>query len=217
MPFSAWVRDSFLDHDKLGPGTLLCGPCQFLFEDKSRVLQARRGTATPQKMRTYSHVIDAAGAWHPLSKGDKPALTSQLLAQPGPQVAVVATSGQKHLLFRAQGGWWQVEEQAVRPNVPRLTWLLGLVTTLLAAGLSKTEIATGQVRQSRLRQAGLATYHPVRALQPHQGSVLLTLALFLATSPREVSDGSAADHADAGGGDHENAPGAALAGHPDEL
>lgn len=217
VAFAAWVRDSFMDHDKLGPGTLLCVPCQFIFEEKSVVLQAQRGTATPQKMRTYSHLIDAAGQWHPLSKGDKAALTVQLQAQPGPQVAVIALSGQKHVLFRAQVGWWQVEEQAVRPDAPTLQRLLGLVTTLLHAGLRKTEIATGQVRQERLLHGGLQTMQTVRALQAQQGSVLLTLALFLAQKPEEPADGSPADPPDAGGGDDESLAGAAVAGDPDQL
>ena len=70
VQFSAWVRDTFTNHDKLRPGTILCPACQFLFDESSTLLQAQTGRDKPQRMRTYSHLVHD-GVWHALHKGQK--------------------------------------------------------------------------------------------------------------------------------------------------
>lgn len=49
--FAEWVRDTFMDWDKLVPGEILCPACQFAFDDDSRLLMARLGKEQPQRMR----------------------------------------------------------------------------------------------------------------------------------------------------------------------
>lgn len=108
-----------MDHDKLHDGSVVCHSCLFCFDDRSSALTTITGKDKPQRMRNYSHFV-VNGRWHPLSKAAKP-LMWQLLTQ-FPEVAVIAVSGQKHLIFRARpgaektSGWgpWQRHVFAIR-------------------------------------------------------------------------------------------------------
>lgn len=117
IAFDAWVRDTFTNHDQLLPGDIICGPCQFAFAQDSRLLQERTGKDKPQRMQNYSHVV-LRGQWYPLHKGQKVKLLS--LLRQSPELVAIGVSGQKHIVFRARPGWWQVEEQCVAPNLPAL-------------------------------------------------------------------------------------------------
>ena len=183
----AWVRDTFTDHDKLTAGTIICHACQFCFADQNQALTARLGKDKHQRMRNYSHFV-FRGEWIPLSKGDKLRMRTILLAVP--DVAVVATSGQKHIIFRAQPGWWQIEEQSVRAFPAELARLLPLVEEIYGAGISKAEIESGRYQQRRLLDFGLARWREVESeLKPLRGTVRLQLALFLAQKGYEGDTG----------------------------
>jgi hypothetical protein len=188
MPFAAWVKDTFTDHDKLSPGAFICQACQFCASEATPGLAERVGKDKPQKFRNYSHFV-SAGVWHPLSKGDKRRMRELLLA--APDVALIAVSGQKHLFFRATPGWWQIEEQAARPFPDVLVATLALVEPLYQAGISKTEIESGRYDQRRILAIGIAPWWTTeQEIAPMRGTMKLQLALFLA---QKDDDGSTAD------------------------
>lgn len=178
VPFERWVKATFNDHNRLMPGEIVCHACLFTFDDSSALLQARLGRDKPQRLRNYSHfVLD--GVWHPLSKANKREMVELLRA--GPEVAVIAVSGQKHILFRARPGWWQIEEATVLPFGVALWPALTDVERLYNGGFSKAEIATGQYIQRRIIQFGLGEFLELEArLRPQRGTMPLELALFLA-------------------------------------
>ena len=193
LPFGEWVRTTFTDWDKLVPGEIICHACQFAFGEASSELAQRVGKDKPQRMRNYSHFV-VAGEWSPLSKADKPRMTALLLAEP--EVAIVAISGQKHIIFRAQPGWWQIEEQSVFPFPVELAGLLPLVGELYAGGLSKAEIATGRYSTVRLMrfEPGIARWREIEArIRPLRGALRLELALFLVQKEKDDSDGQIRD------------------------
>lgn len=185
LSFAAWVRDTFTDHDRLLPGDIICHACQFAFDEASSLLTLATGRDKLQRMRNYSHFV-VRGEWLPLNKGEKDGMVAALARQP--EVAIIAVSGQKHLIFRAQAGWWQIEEQS-SPPFPDVLWpLLATVELLYSGGFSKGEIETGRYYQHRLLEFGLDRYLALEALiAPARGTLPLELALFLAQR-RELDD-----------------------------
>ena len=182
LSFGSWVKDTFTDHDKLATGTIVCHACLFCFDETSDAVRVRTKKDKPQKFRNYSHfVVD--GVWTPLSKGDKRRMR-EILAQ-RPSVAVIAESGQKHIVFRAQAGWWQLEEQKLPPCPNLLTELLAHIEPLYNAGANKAEIETGRYSQKTLMAVlpVWRTHDP--ALRPYRGGPPMRLAMFLAQKEKE--------------------------------
>jgi len=184
--FDEWVKPTFTDHDKLHDGDVICDACLFWFDERSEELARRIGKDKPQRMRNYSHFV-VNGEWIPLSKGDKRAMQVLLLAEPFPELAAIAESGQKHIVFRvtrnpsgSKAGWVQFEERALFVRPDELRVLLGIIETLYTT-FSKSEIGTGQYRQYRIRKFGLAGWLALEArIKPVRGALLFRLALFLA-------------------------------------
>jgi len=178
LQFGEWVRDTFADHDKLMSGSIICQACQFCFCESSQILARQVGKDKPQRMRNYSHFV-LSGEWHPLGKGDKAKMTDLLRQSPG--VAVVAYSGQKHIIFRARPNWWQIEENTLRPFPAELFRILPLVEELYNGGMSKTEIETGRYIQHRIMAFGVERWCKIEdSIKPTRGSAALQLAVFLA-------------------------------------
>lgn len=175
--FSQWVKPTFTDHDKLTPGTIICHACLFCFDEASEAIQQRTGKEKAPRFRNYSHFV-TNGTWVPLSKGDKQRMLTILMS--APEVAVIAESGQKHLVFRAQPGWWQFEEQSLAPCPTLLTDLLTHIAPLYHAGATKAEIETGRYSQKTLRDLLPVWREHEPPLRPHRGGLPLTLAVFLA-------------------------------------
>jgi len=198
LPFDDWVRPTFTDWDKLQPGDILCQPCQFAFEERSELLAARVGKDRPQRMRNYSHfVVD--GEWVPLSKGDKVRMANILLEE-SPEVAVVAVSGQKHIIFRAQPGWWQIEEQSCLADPPMLRWHLERVELLYNGGFNKGEIETGDYAQHRILKFGVGRWQAYEeSLRPFRQAALFQLAVFLAQKKGEQDGGIEHDASESSG------------------
>lgn len=189
--FSAWVKPTFTDHDKLQRGDIVCAACLFCFDDQRTDLAVRVGKDKPQRMRNYSHFVQC-GNWIPLSKGDKTRMREILLSHPN--VAVIALSGQKHLAFRCLPGWWQIEDATVQPFPRELDAILTPVEQLYNAAISKTEIETGRYIQRRILDCGVPFWSErERFIAPLRGSIKLQLALFLAQRKDEPEDGESDD------------------------
>jgi hypothetical protein len=187
MPFGEWVRDTFTDHDKLRPGEIICHACQFLFAEASELLAQRVGKDKPQRMRNYSHLV-VNDTWHPLSKGQKREMRGLLLQSPS--LAVIAESGQKHLLFRAQPGWLQFEEQSVPLNTSALQHHLDVVDALYRH-FNKAEIASGRYLPHRIKVCGVELFADLEErAAPLRGGLYFEVALFLAQ--QEEDNGQAA-------------------------
>lgn len=207
--FTDWVKPTFTDLDKLFPGEIVCDACLFCFTDQSVEVQQKLGKEKPQKFRNYSHFV-VNGEWRVCSKGDKRGMLAALLQ--APEVAIIAESGQKHLAFRCPPGWWQFEEQRLRPE-----WdaeLYTAVESLYQAGCSKSEIETGRYGQKSIANCGIAVWRPNETqIQPHRGSLLFRLVLFLVQKTEEEEPIESGDTA----GDSGQAIDAALAGDAGRL
>ena len=188
--FGEWVRPTFTDWDKLVPGEILCHACQFAFAERSEFLAQRVGKDKPQRMRNYSHFV-VGGEWLPLSKADKARMAHILLYEDW-QAAIVAKSGQKHIVFRAIPGVIQFEEQQLRD------WRgLGVLLTtveMLYGGFLKSEIETGDYAQHRIRKFGPSSWWELESLlRPVRQTALFSLALFLAQRKKGERDGRAVE------------------------
>ncbi len=227
--FHKWVRNTFTDHDKLHPGTIICHACAFTMKELShemavkvgkwwaddaaalaanedRVKKWRKDNKTdalptpqqiklvaglggwclPQKARNYSHFIKG-GEWYALSKGDKAAMLELLTTPPFPELAVIAESGQKHIIFRATvnaadaaAGYVQFEEQTVWVEPGQLLAVIQIVESLYT-GFSKSHIETGDYPPALMVRFGIGWWLPLEnAAANWRGSVLFRMALFLA-------------------------------------
>lgn len=190
-PWAAWVKDTFTDHDVLGPGETICLACVFCADDHSLVLQQRTGRDKPQRMRNYSHVVTREGAWLPLGKDQKRAMAAALLDDP--IVASISLAGQKHVLFRARVGQWQIEEARCWPDAGRLARLLEIVSALYAApAITKAMIETGEYSSRALLTVGPTHVYAADApLRPFRGSPLFSLAVWLAQREDTENDDAA--------------------------
>lgn len=192
MPWERWVKDTFVDHDKLQPGTMICAACLFCVDDHNVTLQQMTGRDKLQRMRNYSHIVAVDGSWSAYMKNQKREIATALLANP--RAAVISFAGQKHLLFRGRVGWWQIEEQAMRPDPARLAALLEPITALYTAGASKTEIGSGHYTAATLSRMEVAWWHARESqIRPHRGSLIFELAVWLAQKDEEGVDGDGAD------------------------
>lgn len=193
--FWDWVKPTFTDHDKLSPGDIVCDDCLFWFDEANAELATKMDKDKPQRMRNYSHFI-LNGEWIPLSKGNKTKMTSLLLGNPFPELAAIAESGQKHIVFRAtrnapgsKAGWVQFEEQSLWIEPEQLRNLLEIIQALMVE-FSKGEIETAQYKLYRIINFGLEQWRILeQELKPSRGSLIFNLALFLAQKPEEESDG----------------------------
>ena len=175
--FEIWVRDTFTDWDKLTEGEIICEACQFCFSDRNDQLTALTGKRKFQRMRNYSHFV-ASGEWIPLSKGSKARMLELLMA--APELAIIAISGQKHIIFRAQAGWWQIEESKYRPFPRDLERCLAVVGEMYAGGFSKAEIAAGRYAQHRIITFGVERWSDCeRMVRTMRGTPAFELACFL--------------------------------------
>lgn len=186
VSFEKWVKPTFTDFDKLQSGEIVCNACLFFFEEASPELAKRMGKEKPQRMRNYSHFI-VGGEWIPLSKGNKAQMRELLLGDLFPELAAIADSGQKHIVFRAsrnqtgsKAGWVQFEEQKLYLIPDELRGLLGPVE-LLYAEFSKGEIETGDYAGYRILKFGMDRWLELEnQIKAMRGKPIFSLALFLA-------------------------------------
>jgi hypothetical protein len=145
-------------------------------------------------MRNYSHFI-VQGKWIPCSKGDKLKMIEILTDETVfPELAVIAESGQKHIVFRAKrndkgscgAGWIQFEEHSMWLDSKELKKQLDIVISALDV-FSKAELKSGQYKPHRiLKQYGVEAWMKLENhVKTLRGSLFFELILFLAQK-REV-------------------------------
>lgn len=186
VAFDSWVKPTFTDFDKLQSGEIVCNDCLFFFNEASAELAERMGKEKPQRMRNYSHFI-VNGEWTPLSKGNKDKMRELLLGNVFPELAAIADSGQKHIVFRAtrnpsgsKAGWVQFEEQRLYLVPDELCGLLALVEELYTE-FSKGEIETGNYYSNRILKFGIDRWQGLEdQIKTRRGQPIFALALFLA-------------------------------------
>ena len=196
VSFADWVKPTFTDFDKLQGGEIVCNACLFFFAEASQELAERMGKDKPQRMRNYSHFV-VNGEWTPLSKGNKDKMRELLLGDFFPELAAIADSGQKHIVFRAtrnapgsKSGWVQFEEQRLYLIPEELRTLL-LPVEGLYAGFSKGEIETGDYAGWRIIKFGLECWQELESqIKGQRGKPIFSLALFLAQRSDDGESGN---------------------------
>lgn len=186
VAFEKWVKPKFTDFDKLQGGEIACNACLFFFDEASVELAERMGKEKPQRMRNYSHFI-VNGEWTPLSKGNKARMRELLLGDVFPELAAIADSGQKHIVFRAtrnpaggKAGWVQFEEQRLYLIPNDLRDLLAQVEELYTE-FSKDEIESGDYAGHRILKFGMDRWLELEnKIKAMRGKPIFSLALFLA-------------------------------------
>jgi hypothetical protein len=202
LAFEKWVKLTFTDFDKLQVGEIVCNDCLFFFDEASAELAERMNKEKPQRMRNYSHFI-VNGEWTPLSKGNKAQMRELLLGDVFPELAAIADSGQKHIVFRAtrnttgsKAGWVQFEEQKLYLKPDELRGLLAPVEKLYEE-FSKVEIESGDYAGYRILKFGMYRWLELEnQIKAMRGKAIFSLALFLA----QRSDDGKSGNQEQGGG-----------------
>lgn len=181
VPFWNWIKDTFTDHAWLKPGTIISNEALFCFDELSTIIQTKTGREKHQKFRTYSHLIDASGNWHCLTKADKK-LIYRLIIE-GATLVCLTDSGQKHLLFKHRPSMWQLDDLFIIPDIETLSFLHGKMMFLLSLGFSQAEIISGNYLQYRIHQAGLETWKETEdILKLYRGIQIFNFTAWLLTS-----------------------------------
>ena len=143
----------------------------------------------PISWRCYSHVF--AYGLHECPTRER---WRQWLVNPPapPFLFVVATSGQKHLIFRARVAHSaevfpvQFEDEQFLVDRPALTAVFDAFEALYALGFSKDSILSGEYHHGQLIKVGMAAWKPLEdRIKPLRRTVphLLKLAHFCAQKP----------------------------------
>lgn len=191
--FEDWVKPTFTDQDLLHPGEIACHACLFCTQERTQLMADLTGRDKPQRFRTYSHFVTGGGggrpSWHILTKGDKERMRALLLDPAGPpDVALIAESGQKHIVFYARPGFWQFELATLTPDPARLAALLETTDDLYSRGAGKGDILSGRYSAGSIYRVGPALWRDLEArIAPHRGGPLFELAVFL-TLKHEMAD-----------------------------
>ena len=209
-----WLKPTFTGYPEMkahSQEAWICEACLFSLHERATI----PGRDTLQKMRNYSHFVEGS-QWWPCTKAEEGReFMARFLLNPHKEqwLACVATSGQKHLIFRtpvnAPGADLdrpiriQVEEQffSVVPN--RLKAVLEDYEKLYNT-FSKKEIDAGQYSPRRIIEFGDVLLMEIESrLAKLRGSGLFTLAGFLAirrenkfdeTETDGTADGDDSDH-----------------------
>lgn len=181
LPFDDWVRGTFTDHAFLKPGNIISNEALLCFDEASAEIQRKTGKDKPQRFRNYSHIV-ADGEWHCLTKADKKKIIDLL---PCAEVVCLADSGQKHIIFKARDGLWQLDDLFVMPDIDTFRMLHSKMMEMLTMGFIQEEIRTGNYIQGRIAKAGLSNWRPVEAaLKDYRGSRIFTFTAWLMYSTK---------------------------------
>jgi CRISPR type IV-associated protein Csf1 len=201
-----WPRDlalppTYTNHNSAKqPGSnTVCQPCVALGSKETWEAYVadhpEKGLKTGHAMswRCYSHVF-AEG----LHECPTRARWREWLLEPPepPFLFIVATSGQKHLIFRGKVGHSrdvypvQFEEQSLFVERQTFARCLAAFEALYALGFSKDSILSGEYHHGQLLKVGLAAWRPLEAaLAPwRRRPGYLQLAHFVAQRPEEPEE-----------------------------
>lgn len=212
QPITRLLKSTFTDYNvaRGDAGAGICAACAWWMQDKNTDLQTLLGRDKPQKARNYSLFLAPDGAGeakrtHVLSKAQKREMASLLLSEQGiPDVAVIAVSGQKHLVFKARvnppgqrAGWVLYEEQHLWLDRLQFGELFDAVQALYRSGYSKEAIETGRYTfYPDSDRTVWRMYEPL--VRARRGSIELSLAVYLAQMDApggEQGDGELDEHA----------------------
>ncbi len=178
LPFQKWVRKTFTDQAFLLPGDIISNEALFCFDEASEIIMKKTGRNKLQRFRTYSHIIDADGQWHCLTKSDKQDIFTMIVR--GATLVALTDSGQKHILFKHRPGMWQLDDMFVMPDIETLKFLHTHMCDLLEAGFSQTEVITGNYLQYRIAKAGLKLWKEKEdIIKPYRGIPLFNFTSWL--------------------------------------
>ena len=186
MAFEKWVADTFNDRAYLRPGDIISNEAAFTFDEKSELLQKMTGRDKLQRFRTYSHILEADGTWHVLTKADKQKIVSIL--QRSPKIVCLTDTGQKHIFFKHRPGFWQLDEMFVPPSLPVFNALHGDMMQMLSLGFTQAEVMSGNYSHHRILKCGLATWEALeKKLKPLRGEPIFAFAAWLMYSQNDTT------------------------------
>lgn len=175
LDFQKWVRDTFTDIGFLYPGNIISNEAAFCFEEQSEYLRQLTGKDKLQRFRNYSHIV-VENKWYVKNKGEKEDILKLMLQ--GPELCVIAESGQKHIMLKAVPGTWQLEETIIQPNIPEFQ-IIHQAVTALSCDFSNNEISAGNYLQYRIIKFGMDNWRAQEdVLRQYRGSAMFDLALF---------------------------------------
>jgi hypothetical protein len=184
VPASQVIRDTFTNHGmcRCPRSTRVCQACDHYFNYRWEV-----GQKYLSEYRKHSHKVTAA-AWESWQREDMRADIERWLREGCPEcVLVAALSKKKHCLPLApinlpgRSFAVQLEEETVQVPAGAWTSLAAAFDRLLALGLTKGAILSGQYHHAALRKSGdvAEVLRLDRAVAPWRPSGLLTLLSYI--------------------------------------
>lgn len=176
-----WLSARFTDFQSLHPGDIISNPALFTFDEASEVLQQKVNADKPQRFRNYSHIVHSDGRWDVFTKAQKAEMLDIILTQ-NPPIVCIADSGQKHIFFKTRKGFWNFEGRLIPCDVAQMAEMCSIVKKGLEAGLSKSQMHSGQIAVSAKHAQNIDIIVEIEnELRPRRGSAILDFALFLTT------------------------------------
>lgn len=184
--FDKWVRDTFNDHDKLVPGTIISNEALFCFDESSEIIQQKTGKEKTQRFRTYSHIVKN-GEWFCFTKANKREIYDMIIA--GAEMVCLSESGQKHILFKHKEGMWQLEENHIEININLYKDLHFNMCELLAYQFSQNEIITGNYLSGRILKSGMDNWLKLeKTLKHYRGTKIFEFVSFALFTDKNYND-----------------------------
>ena len=121
-------------------GPYRCAGCEIAMDERRSI----KGKEKPQKVRTYSWLVNADGEMEPATKGDMDRMRNWCLDPPSPPYAVsISTGGQKHFLYRSLACLSRRYRTVCLDGEPISYYAEGMESALLLA--DRISAATGKV------------------------------------------------------------------------
>ena len=172
--------------------TGVCEACVWSLTDKNADIGKHFGKTLG--LRLFSHTVDDNNEWRIYSKAHKADIVETLFRGVIPQICIISTSGQKHLLFKArvnpQGqstGWVMFENEHLMLDAGHFAQVYQHVDALYQAGFNKDTILSGNIFIHKREYVEVwRTHYPAIALL--RGQAILELAVYLVTKKGDVDE-----------------------------
>lgn len=166
------------------------------YPESKSLCEGCAGMQFQRMLRCYSLFATEAGLRHPARAAWREIL---ITPPPAPWVAAIATTGQKHLFYKADINRGSLpysvllEDYRILYIPAELREMLSLIEQLYTV-FSKAEIETGRWNQARITKYGFARWRRDAAeADKLRGSRLFSLALFIAQREEVPEDAGAAE------------------------